>query len=268
MHTILKYHTEFLKNYHQIEKWKSINRKINVSRVDNNPELNHLKELYANTRYIRYDEMVESIKQVISRLDKSHPYYLFFPLLYPFKIGSENAIILECFEELQTLNICGVITSNGDIIDKNDNVDLLIIDDAIYSGLSSIHIINSFTNVFKNFTMINFVINDSLKSNIVSSINSKDVQITFNNHTTHKSVIDLIYNIIVKGVQIDNPNVLRGRLINKLGVHSDIPAIYFDHKIHNTLIQLYSDDLFEKDHYPNRLPAQLIEQIHQNIFNN
>lgn len=60
--------------------------------------------------------MIQGIQNIIKTLDKNKPCALFFPLIAPFKIGSENVIILECFDLLKELNICHVVTSNNEKI--------------------------------------------------------------------------------------------------------------------------------------------------------
>jgi hypothetical protein len=99
------YRELFVKDYVEIDQWKKVNREIDLKYVETCPEEKSLMSVYKNTKYIRYDRMIDAIKCLISGLDRKQEYYLLFPTDYPFKIGSENAIILECFDELSKLNI-------------------------------------------------------------------------------------------------------------------------------------------------------------------
>ena len=97
------YRKLFIQDYIQIDRWKKVNREINLKHAEQCPATEQLIFIYKKTKYIRYIDMIILIKSLISNLDRKQEYYLFFPTNYPFKIGSGNAIILECFDELSKL---------------------------------------------------------------------------------------------------------------------------------------------------------------------
>jgi hypothetical protein len=45
----------------------------------------------------------------------------------------------------------------------------------------------------------------------------------------------------------------------------DVPFIYFDHKIHDSLVTTYTEELFTPGCYPERLPAKIVEEIYYEV---
>jgi hypothetical protein len=146
MDQLKHFYLSFLDKYEEIEKWKKIERNIQPTAYDFLTLF-----LIEKMNYVKYETMIESIKIQISKLNPETSFVLFFPISHPFKIGSENLIILECFLELSKINITNIISQPS-----TDNIkNLLIIDDSIYTGRNTKHIIKCFPSV-DNFSIITF----------------------------------------------------------------------------------------------------------------
>jgi hypothetical protein len=146
MYALEEYRQQFLNNYDRIIEWKQKDRSIQKDNV-HYQESDFMKPFYDRSKYVKYDEMIGSIRALITKLDKTKPYCLFFPLLKSdcFKIGSENAIVLECFDELRSLNIVRIFNECNDICTiHSTDVNIIIIDDCIYTGKNTKHVIDCF----------------------------------------------------------------------------------------------------------------------------
>lgn len=118
---------QYLKEKHIVDEWKKIHCK-NV----NNLQYNELeRKIIDNTEYYSFDTMVSSIKVELNKLDKIKPYYLLFPHI-DMKSHSEHLFVIECLEEIKSLNIIDVITTPT-LLPDDSNV--LCIDDMVFTGL-------------------------------------------------------------------------------------------------------------------------------------
>lgn len=277
MDSLLEYKKKFLNNYQTINEWKNKDRRIH----NDNEEL---QPVYDRSEYIKYDEMILRMKELILKLNKNIPFTLFFPLPYSvcFKIGSENAIILECFDELAQLNIVKVISCAYEICPINHtNLNMLIIDDCIYTGKHLKHIIHCVTTIRDtcpskfckgaslDFTVLTYGSNPIVERHISDETEKYNkVSVTFSSFFDYKLPPDVIFDIYVSKCD----NLLDHDQIQEIYKNSktvlpdnDIPFIYFDHKIHNSLINVFDIKLFNQDCYPSRLPAEIVETIYGEI---
>lgn len=249
MESLFAYRQSYLHNKHKIDEWAKIDRSIHISSDES------IFVLYNKTRYIKYDEMIKGIKGLIEALDKDQPYALFFPLSAPFKIGSENAIVLECFDELSKLNICEVITSDKILL--GNNINLLIIDDAVYTGKNVWHIMDTFSGVL-GFTVLSYAMSHRHEDLPLGGIK-------FNKCISFKTINDIMEEHILSSNPYSDPSTVKAIIASKMGAAGNTPAIYFDHKIHDSLVTLYTNDLFKEGCYPSRLPADCVMEIHRDI---
>lgn len=253
MDQIRQYYESFKDNYADIEQWKKIERiiKPNSNLYSSDPVF---RLLFEKMRYVKYDTMINSIKSQISKLNPHTPFILFFPMSYPFKIGSENMIILECFPELSKLNIVDVVTEPS----SNNISNLLIIDDCIYTGNNIKHIIESFPSV-DNFVVITFASNLITECSIIDDY-SEQCTIAFYNDHKYETLIDSSIKW-VSDLPINN-EIKKQIIANLKNIIGDSePAFYFDHKIHPSLSQILDPSLFAEGHVPNRLPITHVEKI-------
>ena len=222
MNALNKYKQEFDRSYDEMIKFRSKNRKIKSN----------------TTLYITYEDMISGIKFLINNLDKSVCYVLLFPTC---KIGSENAIILECFNELSVLSIVKVIFNISEIA---GSCNLLIIDDCIYTGKNMSHYIDttvdhlSGNDVYLQFTILTYVSNLKAENEIRKSNRGCTPQPIVVFHNCRRYTANNGYNL---------------------------PNLYFDHKIHDQLTVLFTPDLFEEGCYPERFPAVYVEKIHKSL---
>tara|TARA_R100000750_G_scaffold61692_3_gene53312 strand:+ start:353 stop:1105 length:753 start_codon:yes stop_codon:yes gene_type:complete len=243
MNTLLAYREKFLQNYSKIEEWKSIDRRIELERLKDDA----IFLIFKKATYIKYDHMISCIKNLISQLDHNRKYSLFFPLHEYFKIGSENAIILECFDELSKLNICEVITSRDCYI----SYDLLIIDDAIYTGKHINNIMDYYLGPLDNAVIVTYAWN---KLNPYPNVE-------YVTHCSPPTMFDVMASPYRD--RLTDAQLLQFReKTEKLTATDvlDMPLIYFDHKVHDAFGML-TEDIFGKDCYPCRYPAEYVESI-------
>lgn len=258
MEQLKKYFELFINNYDDIKQWKSVERTIH-----SNTELyandTLFKFLFDKMQYFKYDTMINSIKCLISKLDPHIKYVLFFPTDYPFKIGSENLIVLECFLELSKLNITDIITENLSI-DHISN--LLIVDDSVCTGRNIEHIIKSFPSV-DNFTVISFVSNSNTECRIIDTYSGQHNIYFYNNHK-YETLLENITTWLSSGRPINNETKEKIYNYFKNIIGDTAPSFYFDHNIHPNLLQIIDPTLFTEGSYPNRLPINVVEQILDN----
>ncbi len=261
MDLLNKYKLLFLENYDRIVDWKSLDRRISTKLSTEDIEL---ESMYRNTLYIKYDDMISKVKCMINKLDKNAKYYILFPEHGHLKMGSENFIILECFDALKELNIQGVITDIEDNVDIDIDATLLIIDDAIYTGKHIAWKINTFADMFRYFISITYASNKFGEDYVRKTTN---LDVKFISYEYPLSIIDIcVNNLMNSNKNIDNDIYnARCHYLKILGDDGNIPMIYFDHKLHNSLVKLYPHDLFIN--IPNRLPASYVEDIFTKLYN-
>lgn len=172
--------------------------------------------------------MINEIKKVLlTSLIKGEKYYLWFPYqienltTHKVKIGSENAIIIEVLDTLLEYDI----TPINYFINIPQNGKLLIIDDCIYTG--------------KNLNCV---------------LNNLNVELVF--HSCNKNIIT---SLIKKFWEKHSINYY---YFNEYKLFTDITKLFsqfpdaitpiiFDHKIHDSMLDMYSN-LKNK---PERIPA-------------
>jgi hypothetical protein len=253
MNLLHKYRNFYASFNEEIKEWKQKDRSINIDVNDAFSRI--IKE---NIMYVRYDDVVNSIRSKVSKLDKSKPFYLFFPTEYPFKIGSENAFILEIYDDLLSLNIVEVINGcNFEIQSASEKCNVIIIDDCIYTGKNISHIISTLTAKFQNikfeFFVITFGSNLIAEEKIRNEINS-NCTINFMNDIHLRSFIEVISQYVNTSITNDLLRISNGLL-------AEVPLLYFDHKIHDSLVEIISKDMFNNDCYPCNIPSLIIKHV-------
>lgn len=219
---------EYEKFRPNLDKWEEIDRSL----LGDKPDIVDYF-LKSHTQYIKFYPMINEIKKVLlTNLIKGEKYYLWFPYqiknltTHKVKIGSENAIIIEVLDTLEYN-----VTPINDFINIPQNGKLLIIDDCIYTG-------KNLNCVLKNFELFN---------------NNLNVELVF--HSCNKNIIT---SLIKKFWEKHSVNYY----FNEYKLFTDITKLFsqfpdaitpiiFDHKIHDSMLDMYSD-LKNK---PERIPA-------------
>jgi hypothetical protein len=139
---------------------------------------------------------------------------------------------------------------------------LLIIDDAIYSGKSVCHVISALRDQFSHFTVITYASNKRAEKHICDEAG---FNVEFLNRCLPQSIISFFVN--VEQNKMSNVNLVEYEedLVKKLGTVAYTSIIYFDHKIHDSLVTIYPKNIFDRDAYPERIPAIYIESIRRKI---
>lgn len=254
MDRIFDYREEFIKYNDAMETWKASDRSILLDAED------PFYEVFKRTLYIKYDQMLTGIRNSIALLDPMKQYQLFFPLKYPFKMGSENAIILDCWDSLNQLNIVNVITAPPDILmpeEPEQEINILIIDDGLYTGKHLCYIIQHLEDRFGGFNVCFDVIVYSSHNSIESKLRNKIMSpINFSSSVIPSTLNQIVFEL--------NPNCEKEHVISAIGGYDEFPAIYFDHKIHDSIVNLYPKEIFQS--YPCRFPADCVHKIYQNNY--
>lgn len=201
-----------------------------------------INEIINKTLYIKYndfsEELLKSLEKFIININQKD----FYIMLSSGKIGSENWIIALLWDKLRKLNVKGFINENS-VISIENIIDILIIDDAIYSGNNMLSKIDYLSyNLSKSLNKTQRMIGENLKFHIVvpyisvlgekSIINfCKELNITYEIYTTnHIPTLDTI--IDINKFYPDKTKNIDEFLYEKLMFELiTIPAIYFDHKV-------------------------------------
>lgn len=252
MDRISGYREEFIKYNDAMETWKASDRSILLHAED------PFYEVFKRTLYIKYDQMLTGIRNSLALLDPMKQYQLFFPLKYPFKMGSENAIILDCWDHFKQLNIVNVITAPPDMLmpeEPEQEINILIIDDGLYTGNHLCSIIENLEDLFSGFNVCFEVIVYSSNNSIERKLRNKIMSpINFSSSIIPSTFKQIIFEL--------NPNCEKENVISALGDYNEFPVIYFDHKIHDSIVTLYIKEVFQS--YPCRFPADCVHKIHLN----
>ena len=254
MDIINKYYNFYINNK-EIKEWKSTIGTYKLNEINDKTSDDYFlnKFLYDHSEYVTFDKMIKEIKNFLLKLNKNKEYYLYFPLHnknYDLKIGSENIIVLECLDIIKKLNIKNIIFSPNDLININSNINLLILDDCIYTGKNHNHTIHIFNNHFIHYEFVLYAICDEGQYKLLNKYNN----INFNFYSTPISLHEITYS---KGnYSIDNYYKIK----NILGIHK-FYLIYFDHKIHDSYIPIYTKDIFINNIVPENKLSQILNNF-------
>lgn len=194
--------------------------------------------LLGNTKYIPYFEFKQSLLQAfeIFRNTIGNTELLLFMNID--KIGSEHWVTALLWPQLREFNITRIIDSNSEI--KLDSVnDILIIDDAIYSGHNILFQIDTLTyniaekvgakqNEIGRYVHFHLIVPYvSLEGEQEISQFCRDMNIGLSIYSRYDlNGLNKIINIEVLGPEI------KDQLYNLFGIEwTNAPALYFDHKV-------------------------------------
>ena len=273
MDSIRKYHEEFLKQQGEITEWKS--RDCSLKRESEEYKQDELRLLLDAIHHVDHLTMISKLRQQIEGLDPYTKYVLYFPTqsLGVYKCGSENLLILECFDVLNTKNIVGVIETTTDIPCINDEgeINILFVDDCIYTGNHLTTTLDYLTRVLPDKKLTVTCTTYACSSHITSKrikdgLYWKDnLTIIFHSSLVLEPRVDEVIRKLSDGKDDRFRLALQGQrevLIQAFGGYGTadlIPLIYFDHKIHPTYDSLFSPDHFRC--YPDRFPVELVISI-------
>jgi len=112
---------------------------------------------------------------------------------------------------------------------NSEDYNIILIDDCTYTGKNLLHIIRSFTHTFPSDTFNFIVINTEqmiLKEITINFIPFVELYRDYFTTITSKECSNNIYNGLL---EIISPDII------------NIPLIYFDHKVHDTLTTSFRD---------------------------
>ncbi len=249
---------------------KTIDRSLDLSRVEtylslvDEPHRSFIEEVIKNTRYIPFDVFKEALVYSFDLFKKRIGVEKFYILLDDEKIGSEHWIVALLWRYIKELNVVEIIHSESEI-PKNANI--LLIDDAIYSGH---HLTQIFGDLGENITIhvvVPYISNIGYEY-LISFCKSRGLTCNF----YYKELIDSIRTSvdILKYYPAENTNIYKyspyyprelyyslynmqifsprlstekGILYNAYKINAfDVTPIYFDHKVagsSSTLLPIY-----------------------------
>jgi hypothetical protein len=208
------------------------------------PDNSFIRELLNNTIYVPYIKFEEALFKSFYQFKediKSEEFYL----MLSNKIGSEHWLTALLWPHLKDMNIKNIIDEESELPIKN-KYNILILDDAIYTGtntfnkidIPTFNVLNKIGAETKNidiifyfYIVIPFVSNVGYKF-ILDECNIRGVKCKFYNIVNIPSLGELVD--INKYYPEDSEQILRDKFSISLKLDlpiSDMPAIYFDHKV-------------------------------------
>lgn len=205
----------------------------------NEPDCCFISELIDKTTYIKYDIFKNYLVESFNDFKLAIGEQKFYLMLPKGKIGSEHWLTALLWPELNKLNLVSIIDIFTVIVDI-DIIDVVIIDDALYSGINITAEVDDFTyelslklNIsqkelgkkFRFHFIIPFVTSGGVKTlfGLCKYINA-DYRLY--NKYEMKTITDLIE------VNKYYPENASDELYKRFGVEIfDLPPIYFDHKV-------------------------------------
>lgn len=115
-----------------------------LNRIDNEIEKNFVKTVIDNTTYVTFDELVKNTRECFKRFlrESSCKFYIALP---NYKIGSEHILLSRMIDLIPSTRFLGIINQESYEIYKNDMVNIVMIDDCMFSG-------NNVTGFIDNLT--------------------------------------------------------------------------------------------------------------------
>lgn len=271
MDLLQQYHDLYERN-DELKLWKQSIGTRNLRFFCDDPVYKNLEELiFEFTLYINFNTVLTTIKTNLKKLNVKSC-YLFFPLNYPFKPGSESALTLECYDLLQKFDIKGLLTGESDILSTIFEPDdkILIIDDCIYTGLNGCHIIKTFDSLanVKNINFLFITCASSIvgKQTISDSCIKSGFSCRFYHDFTPLSIREATF---LKISDVSDPetqkDILWQYLCQLFPESYNFYMIYFDHKVHNAYENMYTKNHFDAGKYPLSIPSTIIKNIHLKI---
>lgn len=209
-------------------------------------EQKFVRELLDKTTYISFAELKIALSYAFEKFKKSigdQPFYL---MASGYKFGSEHWFIGLLWDQIRTMNLLGILNENSEL-KLTEPTNIVIIDDAIYTGNNVLSMIDEFSYFLSEKQ-------GRPQKDICSNIKLHMV-IPFINYSGLESINHFLKEFGIIGYTYSN-NIIDGlsdlidvsdNMVDRFGI--DIPemsAIYFDHKVAgsmSTFSMIYLDGL-------------------------
>jgi hypothetical protein len=230
-----------------------IDRSFDVNKVQGylslltEPDFSFVKDVLNKTTYVNYLEFKQALNQSFELFRKTARDEQFYLLLPTDKIGSEHWLTALLWPQLRTMNCCQIINETPQLPLQNGIHNILIIDDAFYTGTNTYNKIdnliftlsevlnidnNNEAGKYFNFHLVIPFMSTEGKKFLTDECNFRHTQCNF--YGIHylpvlKELLD-----ISKYYPENSEQILRDRFEISLKLElpiADMPAIYFDHKV-------------------------------------
>ena len=198
-------------------------------------EQRFVRELLDKTTYISFEKLKDALNYTFERFKKSIGDQAFYLMASGYKFGSEHWFIALLWDQIKTMNLLGILNESSEL-ELMETTNIVIIDDAIYTGNNVLGMIDNFSYFLSKKQGIS---QKDICSNIklhmvIPYVNPFGVE-SINNFLKDFGIVGYTYcHYIVNGL-LDLIDVDDG-MVCKFGI--DIPemsAIYFDHKVAGTM---------------------------------
>lgn len=211
------------------------------------PDKSFISDLLTKTTYIRYSEFKQALLQSFQAFTQAIGHQDFYLMLPTNKIGSEHWLVTLLWSQLRKMNLRQIIDENCKLPLKGVT-NILIIDDAIYTGNNTMGKIDGFTYFLaESLNMSQNEVGKYFKFHIVIPFITRfgteaTLSLCKNNNT--QCIIHGIYylpeilslmnikkyypQIDINKYRLDEYDIL----YQKFGIEFlNMPAVYFDHKV-------------------------------------
>lgn len=195
-----------------------------------------VSSLLEATRYVKYDEFGSMLLKSFSNFMQNIETKDFYLVLDSKSIGSEHWLAALLWPNLQSMNMTGIVDRTLPS-DHQGIANVVIIDDAIYTGTNTFGKIDEFvysssqmTNVGYHFHIIVPFVSVEGEKFILDECRARGVQCTFYAVERLPGLSALINKYYAR----DSEEILRQRFGISLKLDlpiANMPAIYFDHKV-------------------------------------
>lgn len=230
-----------------------------------------ISDLLRATTYVKFQEFKSALLESFQGFRQAigeKPFYLLLPAG---KIGSEHWLVALLWPELRKLNLLEIIDENTSLPLEGVN-NILIVDDAIYSGNNTLAKIDMFLNKYRPVSTLNTVgsAGKHFKFHIlipyISTFGTQSILDFCRELPTECTIYGIYYLPAL-------PSIIRipfnhDQLYQGFGIELiDLPAIYFDHKVAgpmSTFSTIYLEGKYPGGEYGSLLkvlPSR--EKIHQ-----
>lgn len=186
------------------------------------PDRSFVRELLDKTLYVRYNLFKEALVSSYKKFENAIGRDEFYILLPTNKVGSEHWIVAILWPALRHLNVKGIVNKDSDMV-INDVTNVVIFDDAIYSGQHTMGTIDELTFNLPNSRLLKFhLIIPYVTVSGVKSIYSMGIKMQLYAQSKLPNLSDLM----------DIGKYYSDAYLYKFGIEiPNLPPIYFDHKV-------------------------------------
>lgn len=198
-----------------------------------------IEQLLNHTTYIPFDEFLTALRETMSRFMESigdRPLYL----LVTDKVGSESWTAAILASELRSLNIVSVIDTTP--MEITDPIDILIIDDAAYSGINLTAQIDEFTwSSAERMGESRKEIVKRVKYHVVVPYASKRLAPTLASVVGQSFTIYSVHKLPLLTELMNTSHLDEWELYRRFGIEMiNLPPVYFDHKVAGSMSTFYT----------------------------